>query len=730
MENILSLKKEGWVSSDVEVKKDGIMTYLGVIWNMDLYNNKQLEEVKKVISGMGAKIERSNVRMRDKILILNSCLKSTILYRLQHCTWGLNKYKIIDAKVNEIVRKITRNMSGFPGALLNAMKEDGGLGVDSVSDTAQIRKQRSIVKLIGREDLTAIHMQGMISRALRAAGQGGLGRTEMDIKQSLGDEVWATSLIEWLKLMELNIRVCGVDLNGALAAKDNCTLDERIELNRRGIVLEAEGSDGEDEEELPIRIGQCWGLGDGISEIIGFDNDKVEVMEWSRKGKRGGDRLEVKTVGNYSKYPTGMGTRNWIDFQVLRDSTSKLFELGRDSAKGKALTCSISAVRNRKIAPRKTVETEEFGWAKWKGKTFNKIYTDGSWKKEDTVRSLLLNKGKVTAGGGIVLSDGNWFSPIFIEMDVETTGAFPVETISLLTAYEFARAAVNDVEIMPDCTGAISALEGSNAGFSSLLAGWDKDDTGKVTIRKVKAHPERWGKPGEWNIDEKGNWMADHVADGSADITHRLSAKAIIRDIGKRAMIQIVDNEGVPFFGDIKRRNSKYILKRYYKGRDRYRTNTGLPAVWEGTNGTRAHFLIGLNKLRAASIKTWSLSRHNSDGCIACGSTSKGLDHALLRCRNAEVVVARKEWKKDTNSHADKIKNGDVKGIVREIISKAFNNKGGEFACVGTFRPQFVEQLHLGHLMVSPGEDRTIWNALNTLKVAGCYGVTLMAVED
>ena len=64
---------------------------------------------------------------------------------------------------------------------------------------------------------------------------------------------------------------------------------------------------------------------------------------------------------------------------------------------------------------------------------------------------------------------------------------------------------------------------------------------------------------------------------------------------------------------------------------------------------------------------------------------------------------------------ANKIKNGDLKGIVGEIISKSFNNKGGEFAGVGTFRPQFVDQLHLGHLKVGSGEDRKIWSVLKTL---------------
>ena len=246
---------------------------------------------------------------------------------------------------------------------------------------------------------------------------------------------------------------------------------------------------------------------------------------------------------------------------------------------------------------------------------------------------------------------------------------------------------------------------------------------GKIRIRKVKAHPERWGKPGEWNIGEKGNWMADRVADDCDGIKHSISAKQIIKELGKRALVQTVDNEGVPFFGDLRKRNSKYKVKKYYKCRDIYRTNKRLPPIWEGTNGAKAHFLIGLNKYieaRAASIrvsmgKTWALSRHNSDECKACGSWNKGLDHALLRCKHVDVAAARREWRKNTYMHTKKVKNGDLRGIMGEIVSKAFNNKGGEYACVGTFRPQFVDQLHLGHLQVTPGEEKTIWNVLKTL---------------
>ena len=133
--------------------------------------------------------------------------------------------------------------------------------------------------------------------------------------------------------------------------------------------------------------------------------------------------------------------------EVFRTNVRGLCELGKDCAKGKALTCSILSVKNRKIAGDRERKIEMGEWVEWKGKTFNKIYTDGSWKKVNTVASLLLDKGKVKAGGGIVLTDGNWFSPIAVEMDMETESAFDPETISLLAAYEFARRAGHKVEI-------------------------------------------------------------------------------------------------------------------------------------------------------------------------------------------------------------------------------------------------------------------------------------------
>ena len=124
--------------------------------------------------------------------------------------------------------------------------------------------------------------------------------------------------------------------------------------------------------------------------------------------------------------------------------------------------------------------------------------------------SLLLNTGKVIAGGGIVLTDGEWFSPIAIEMDIKTESVFPVESISLIAAYEIARYTGRRIEIGTDCKGAMGVPEKKNAGFNSILGGGVPDEN--ITITKVKAHPELWGEKEIRDINEKGNWIADHVA--------------------------------------------------------------------------------------------------------------------------------------------------------------------------------------------------------------------------
>ena len=66
---------------------------------------------------------------------------------------------------------------------------------------------------------------------------------------------------------------------------------------------------------------------------------------------------------------------------------------------------------------------------------YDTIYTDGSWKKSETIREFLNGGGIVRCGGAVVLGrKGTEFTTIFIEVDVDVESAFEVEMISLLVA--------------------------------------------------------------------------------------------------------------------------------------------------------------------------------------------------------------------------------------------------------------------------------------------------------
>ena len=71
---IIILHEGGGKSTEVEVKNEGIMTHLGVIWDMDLNGERQWTAIKTTIERLGEIINKSMSRRRDKILVVNTCL--------------------------------------------------------------------------------------------------------------------------------------------------------------------------------------------------------------------------------------------------------------------------------------------------------------------------------------------------------------------------------------------------------------------------------------------------------------------------------------------------------------------------------------------------------------------------------------------------------------------------------------------------------------------------------
>ena len=136
--------------------------------------------------------------------------------------------------------------------------------------------------------------------------------TEMLMEDKLGDSIWITSLIQWLKQMRLDIRSNGGKAQPELAVKVKEGKKEKIEMNKRGIVLLSQTDEGIDGETVNIRVGQCWEKWKEIIEIVGLGDETAEVIIWEGKQMEVGKRVKVSKRNNYRGYPMGMGARKVI----------------------------------------------------------------------------------------------------------------------------------------------------------------------------------------------------------------------------------------------------------------------------------------------------------------------------------------------------------------------------------------------------------------------------------
>ena len=105
-----------------------------------------------------------------------------------------------------------------------------------------------------------------------------------------------------------------------------CTIesdrDQRIDMNARGIVLKGELTE---DGEVPIRVGQCWELENKAYDILDFNEDRIEVMEWESGGgfQKGAvisvtDKDAVAGITGRSGRPTEMGGRLFFSFQMVQ----------------------------------------------------------------------------------------------------------------------------------------------------------------------------------------------------------------------------------------------------------------------------------------------------------------------------------------------------------------------------------------------------------------------------
>jgi hypothetical protein len=480
---------------------------------------------------------------------------------------------------------------------------------------------------------------------------------------------------------------------------------EKIEINRRGIVFREEGDEGMRGGEIPLRVGQCWLKDNKVVEIVGFDGENCEVIKWEGKGIKEGVRVKMSSRKNYEGYATGMGSKTIMSREEVC-SENRLVELGKDSIKGREASCEVRAIREKRgiLKGEIVYENRDYGWRKWEGKTIKGVYTDGSWKKTNSVGSMMLGGGKIKAGGAVVLAGENWYSPLFIEMDLETEGAYQTEVISLLAGCLAVEKLT--IEVGTDCKGAMAAEQGKNRDVNRILGGWKRGEG--ITVKKIKAHPERRG--GEWSKDDEGIFIADQIA-GNVGNVPSITATKIIGEIARRGKIMVCGENGEPFIGNLRMRSSKEKLGRYWKRRDEYREERGRVPKWEGTNIGMSHKMMGKTKSledlsavqRMASGKRWCNSWINTEMCQACGTGIRSEAHALRACGAEDMRTLRRGWTENIGKVIHKVKNRDLRGVMEETWMRMRHNIGGEMAMMGCFTPGWVETISKARMELREG---------------------------
>ncbi len=660
----------------MDVRGEGILTHLGMIWNTDMNNKELWRRIVEKVQDLGWRIARTWVRPGDKMMAMNYCLKTNICYRLQFGIWDLKKCKKLDAIYLRIVRNITKNMKGYPALPIMSDKEYGGLGIETPTMRTHKRKIRIIMSGLGKGGMTGIHIENLLRIELEKTGLGGIPNQEIQLRISDGKVGYVTSLVEWLDEIGLAIHLPGLIYNSPYTAY--------VRVAGKGLM---------ERDSVQLRRGQVWEIDGGLLEISSIANGEVRGVRLTGLGRRPAVGSMVERTAGDIKGGDGVHMVKMEELEKYkRIAYLECSPMGRGPWKRR-----IKGMRHgvpTKGFPKEVVPLAQ----EWKGFSFDTIYTDGSWKISETVRDILSGKKQVRTGGAVILNKGDKYVTIRVDMDVETGSAFEAELISLLVAMEIAGQI--DVTIYSDCKSALSILLGRNKGtFFSLLSGWRKK-TG-VLLEKVKAHPERYREPKDWTNKDRGIWIADQIAGGDMEASHVIKASEWLRKVAFESKAYI-SKQGLPFVKDISKEWGKHMMDRYLKDRDDYRERDGRDRIWERANLNYLHKVLGRNQTiadraaaqRAGLGKIWRWHRHRDDNtCEACGDKhTNGILHPIRHCKNKEVHQYREKWRKGVDIYIKKMPQ-NVRATAKEVWRSMENNRHGEYACCGVYLEDFCEEL-------------------------------------
>ena len=666
-EKAVLVHSKNWVPAELPLLNDGSLKHLGIIWDMSTGNGEQLSTAKSTISSFCEHIAVCKSSNNMKLLVMQKCLLMAINYFAKFTTWSLQQYREIDKLVARYYRTFTCNKRDFPERLLYASRLHGGLGLSRPSDLAQKAKLSLIIALPLLGSLNHHTINSLISRGFRYNGLGtNTGKTWLQFK--VHESCWISSLVEWLAELNLCIeRNSDPPLSPASSyVAPSPGSDEHLQMAIKGIILKGELPNympsSPNDTQLILRPGQCWQwpLSNNVIEIIGFDShlQYINIIEWKLK-----DHTLFLDEDNHC---LGAGAPNWIYKQDwLLNPPNKLVLLTQEkfSRDGTTTASILHRLDRSSIWPTLPDSQASFPHALIFSDGSD-LYSDGSFTPLSNMINRMCSSPKFKASCAVIQKNtrGNCTGIRITANTNRHNGAYFMEMLALAcSVVSINTGNLKDANAAADCLAAINMTKKALKGHSKLTKCFQLVTSlhmgSQVTIRHVKAHPERRTPDSrEWTPDDWGIFKADQLAGDEKSHIPSLDEEWILQELTKAMTFRIVRaTDHSIFYEDLDHLCSLTNINSYIKERNTLRdsrlntqdhrwSSTFLPLI-ALLHDNRVSTNAWASTLRIVWDKTWhgankaksKKSNIDADRCPHCNGFEDQA-HIILHCPRGKEI--------------------------------------------------------------------------------------------
>jgi hypothetical protein len=206
----ISIHTTGWQEHKVIVRHSGVLKSLGMLYDISTTHIYKTQHKATILRESRA----CNILMRTRgspknlIMAARCCISKRIEYTGKFAANTKAELDEIDRPLSKLYKKITRNMTSYPTALLYLPHSMGGLGLHQASDGIQHAKFSIIQRHLNAGGTIASNMETLLHNAALHASQHPFPNYGLTIPlpKYLSDTCWAESFLHYAGLG--NFQLC------------------------------------------------------------------------------------------------------------------------------------------------------------------------------------------------------------------------------------------------------------------------------------------------------------------------------------------------------------------------------------------------------------------------------------------------------------------------------------------------------------------------------------------